>query len=84
MVNGGTKNLDSPGASFMKGERQDIVVFLGSSYYLLDVLVKNPTCKSNSKKAMKSLGAAEAGEADKIKSGILCEIFFFFFQWPWS
>ena len=66
MVNGTVKDLDRKG-SFVKGVRQDIEVFLGSKYYLLDVLVKNPTCKTNSRLDMKSLGAAEGGEEDKIK-----------------
>ena len=66
-VNGCTTDLDSPGSSFGKGVRQDIEVFLGSKYYLLDVCVKHPTAKSKSRKAMKSLGAAEDGEEDKIK-----------------
>lgn len=68
LVNGNTKNLDNKG-SFTKstGERTDIEIFLGSSYYLVDVQVKHPIAKSNSSKAMKALGAATKCEEDKIK-----------------
>ena len=68
IVNGNTLDLDDPG-SYTKstGERCDIEIFLGSSLYHVDVLVKHPVALRNLRSAMKSLGSSAVGEEEKIK-----------------
>ena len=70
LVNGSSKDLDhgyTVNKSGETNERQDLEVFLGSSYYIIDVQVKHPTATSNLRNAIKCLGAAEDGEMEKRK-----------------
>ena len=66
LVNGRAKDEPS-GLDKESRERPDIHVFLGSSEYVVDVMVTHPTASTNVSAAMQALGAAAKGEAMKTK-----------------
>ena len=66
LVNGRAKE-EPKGLDPGSRERPDIDVFLGSSEYLIDVMVTHPTAASNVNVAMYPLGAALKGETMKSK-----------------